>query len=124
MLNYTMRDFNSPEFKHHPFPVLKNLRRSEPLYRFESLGGRVTWMVTRYEDVLAILKDQRFVKDMRHALPPEAVAQVMSRSEARAMVRHHMLACDVPDHTRLRRLVSKVFTPRMMEQLRPRIQQI
>jgi len=119
-----MRDFNSPEFKHHPFPVLKNLRIAEPLYRCESLNGRPTWMVTRYEDVLAILKDQRFVKDIRHALPPEAAAQVLSRSEARAMVRHHMLACDVPDHTRLRRLVSKVFTPRMSKQLRDSIQQI
>jgi len=81
-------------------------------------------MVTRYEDVVAILKDQRFVKDIRHALPPEVAEQVMSRSEARAIIRHHLLASDVPDHTRLRRLVSQVFTPRMSEQLRNSIQQI
>jgi len=124
MYHYTMRDFNSPTFKHNPFPVLQNLRRTEPLYRFESLNGRPAWMVTHYADVLAILKDPRFVKDIRHALPPEIVARVLSRSEARATIRHHMLAADVPDHTRLRRLVSKVFTPRMSEQLRNSIQQI
>ncbi|HET8845157.1 MAG TPA: cytochrome P450 [Ktedonobacteraceae bacterium] len=124
MFPYTMKDFSSPEFKTDPFPVLKNLRITEPLYRFESLNGRPTWMLTRYEDVLAILKDPRFVKDVRHALSPEVAAKVMSHAQARVTLRHHMLASDVPDHTRLRRMVSKVFTPRMSEQLRGSIQQI
>src|SRR5690349_18511306 len=113
MFPYTMKDFSSPEFKNDPFPILKNLRITEPLYRFESLNGRPTWMLTRYEDVLAILKDPRFVKDVRHALSPEVAAKVMSHAQARVTLRHHMLASDVPDHTRLRRMVSKVFTPRM-----------
>src|SRR6266567_2899039 len=125
MPHYTITDFTSPELKQKPFPILKDLRTTAPLYRFELPDGRNAWMVTRYDDVLAILKDQRFVKDIRHALSPEVAAQVTSSSEAQMnMIRRHMLASDPPDHTRLRHLVSKAFTPRMIEQIRPRIQQI
>jgi cytochrome P450 len=125
MPHYTLTEFTSPKFKHDPFPILQDLRTTAPLYRYELSDGRTAWMVTRYDDVLAILKDSRFVKDIRHALPPEIAAQVTSHSEAQAnMIRHHMLSSDPPDHTRLRHLVSKAFTPRMIEQMRPRIQQI
>jgi cytochrome P450 len=125
MPRYTITDFTSPELKQNPFPILKDLRTTVPLYRFELPNGRSAWMVTRYDDVLAILKDPRFVKDIRHALPPEVAAQVTSSSEAQTnMIRRHMLSSDPPDHTRLRHLVSKAFTPRMIEQMRPRIQQI
>jgi cytochrome P450 len=125
MPGYTLTEFTSPAFKHNPFPILQALRTTAPLYRYELPDGRTAWMITRYDDVLAILKDPRFVKDIRHALPPEVAAQVTARSAEQAnMIRHHMLSSDPPDHTRLRHLVSKAFTPRMIEQLRPRIQQI
>jgi cytochrome P450 len=125
MPHYTITEFTSPEFKRDPFPILQDLRTTAPLYRYELPDGRTAWMVTRYDDVLAILKDQRFVKNIRHALPPEVATQVTSRSEGQvSMIRHHMLSSDPPDHTRLRHLVSKAFTPRMIEQMRPRIQQI
>ena len=82
-------------------------------------------MITSYEDVLAIIKDPRVVKDIRHVSASENVANFVSRSDAFGMlIRFHMLSSDPPDHTRLRRLVSKVFTPRMIEQLSPRIQDI
>ena len=124
MPHYTMRDFTSPDLKHQPLPVLKELRTTAPLYRFEMPNGQHAWMVTRYEDVLALIKDPRIVKDMRRVLPPESAAHVVSRSAALSLRRFHMLASDPPDHTRLRRLVSTVFTPRMIEQWRPRIQHI
>ncbi len=124
MSHYTMRDFTSPDLKQNPFPVLKELRTTAPLYRFEIPNGKHAWMVTRYDDVLAIIKDPRIVKDIRRVLPPESAASFISRSDALSMIRFHMLSSDPPDHTRLRRLVSKVFTPRMIEQLRPRVQQI
>src|SRR5579884_1236909 len=125
MPHYTMTEFTSPEFKHDPFPILQDLRTTAPLYRYTLPDGRTAWMVTHYDDVLAILKDPRFVKDIRHALPPETAAQVTARSEEQTnVIRRHMLSSDPPDHTRLRHLVSKAFTPRMIEQMRPRIQQI
>ena len=124
MPHYTMIDFTSPDLKQHPFLVLKDLRTTAPLYRFEMPNGKHAWMVTRYDDVLAIIKDPRIVKDIRRVLPPESAANFVSPSDALSMLRFHMLSSDPPDHTRLRRLVSKVFTPRMIEQLRPRIQHI
>jgi cytochrome P450 len=122
--HYTMIDFTSPDLKQHPFPVLKDLRTTAPLYRFEMPNGKHAWMVTRYDDVLALIKDPRIVKDIRRVLPAESATNFVSRSDALSMFRFHMLSSDPPDHTRLRRLVSKVFTPRMIEQWRLRIQHI
>jgi cytochrome P450 PksS len=74
------------------------------------------WIVTRYDDVVSILKDPRFSKDYIRAYPwiPHSM---------RAMFRH-LLSIDPPDHTRLRSLVQKAFTPRLIEGLRGRIQGI
>lgn len=124
MQNYTVIDFTSADLKKQPFPVLDDLRANAPLYRFEGANGGHAWMVTRYDDVLAILKDSRFGKDIRRVLPPEQTANFAPGSDTPSLFRFHMLSSDPPDHTRLRHLVSKVFTPRMIEQLRPRIQQI
>jgi cytochrome P450 len=124
MPHYTMIDFTSPDFKQDPFPAMRDLRTNTPMYRFELPNGQHAWMVTRYDDVLALIKDPRIVKDIRRVLPPESVANFVSHSDVLSMLRLHMLSSDPPDHTRLRRLVSKVFTPRMIEQLRPRISQI
>ena len=124
MPDYTMKDFTSPDLKQHPFPVLKDLRTAAPLYRFEISNRQHAWMITCYEDVLAILKDPRIVKDFRRVLPREGATNFVSHSDAQSLLRFHMLSSDPPDHTRLRRLVSKVFTPRTIEQLRPRIQHI
>ena len=78
------------------------------------------WVLTRYEDVVASLRDPRMIKEpiaafvaARFGLPAPPLGMGLS-----------MLDRDPPDHTRLRGLVSKAFTPRVIEQLRPHIQQI
>src|SRR5262249_55267046 len=83
--------------------------------------GRNAWLVTRYDDVAAVLKDARFIKDKRIALSPEQAArQPWVPSMLRAIERN-MLDVDPPDHTRLRALVQGAFTPRLIEKLRGRI---
>jgi len=74
------------------------------------------WVITRYDDVVSVLKDPRFSKDYIHKYPwiPPSI---------RAMFRN-LLTIDPPDHTRLRSLVQKAFTPRLIEGLRGRIQGI
>ncbi len=74
------------------------------------------WVVTRYDDVVRVLKDQRFSKDYVQKYPwvPPSI---------RAMFRN-LLTIDPPDHTRLRSLVQQAFTPRLMEELRDRIQRV
>jgi len=70
------------------------------------------WLLARYADVVASLTDARFSADRTKQGLPDAPENQLARS---------MLLSDPPDHTRLRALVSKAFTPRMVEQLRPRI---
>jgi pimeloyl-[acyl-carrier protein] synthase len=103
-----------PEFLADPYPMYHRLRAEEPVHH-SPLGF---WVLTRYDDVVAALRDPRLAK--------EAIAGFIA-ARFGAPVPHlglSMLDRDPPDHTRLRSLVSKAFTPRVVETLRPRIQQI
>jgi cytochrome P450 len=117
-------DLFDPAFKADPYPTYARLRSSAPVYRAALPDGRGVWLITRYEDVLAVLKDKRFVKDWRGALTPEQLAQVPPIPEVMKPLSRNMLDTDPPDHERLRALVSKAFTPRLIERLRPRVQAI
>jgi cytochrome P450 len=117
-------DLFDPSFKADPYPTYARLRSSAPVYRAALPDGRGVWLITRYDDVLAVLKDQRFVKDWRGALAPEQLAQVPPIPEVMKPLSQNMLDTDPPDHERLRALVSKAFTPRLIERLRPRVQAI
>jgi cytochrome P450 PksS len=124
MAQITLNDLFS--HKHNPYPFYAQLREQAPLARF-SWGGGEMWLVTAYDEVVAILKDPRFTLDIQKTKQPVNKQQTTSESESRYMPlawSRHLLNTDAPDHTRLRTLVSKAFTPRIIEQLRPRIQQI
>jgi cytochrome P450 len=86
--------------------------------------GRTVWLLTAYAEVEAAFADPRLVKEPRHAHAPDELARMPALPEETRYMRCNLLYRDPPDHTRLRRLVSKAFTPRMIEQLRPRIQAI
>ncbi len=83
-----------------------------------------TWLVTRYDDVVALLKDERFIKDRRAALTRDQAARQPWIPSAFRPLERNMLDVDPPDHTRLRGLVHKAFTPRLIEDLRGRIEAI
>ncbi|MFJ5258973.1 cytochrome P450 [Streptomyces sp. NPDC088387] len=102
----------------HPYDVYRRLRDSAPVHRVDGPDGSPAWLVTRYDDVRAALADPRLSLDKRHAgeggyrgfaLPPALDA--------------NLLNMDPPDHTRIRRLVGRAFTPRRVEQLRTPIRQ-
>jgi cytochrome P450 len=111
-------------FKANPYPAYAQLRSTEPVHRVTAPDGRGMWLVTRYEDVLAVFKDERFVKDFRNALTEEQLAGLPPIPEALRPLTRNMLDTDPPDHARLRALVQKAFTPRLIERMRPRIQSI
>lgn len=117
-------DLFDPIFKANPYPTYAQLRSSAPIHRITLPDGRGVWLVTRYEDVLAIFKDKRFVKDWRKVLTPEQLAQIPPIPQVMEPLSKNMLDTDPPDHERLRALVSKAFTPRLIERMRPRIQAI
>jgi cytochrome P450 len=112
-----MKSFNpmDPEFLADPYPTYHRLRADDPVHH-SPLGF---WVLTRYEDVAAVLRDPRFIKE-----PLAALVAARFGAEVPRGVGLSMLDRDPPDHTRLRSLVSKAFTPRVVEGLRLRIQKI
>ncbi|MEV7813994.1 cytochrome P450 [Streptomyces flaveolus] len=114
--------YGDPAFVADPFPLYRRLREEGPVRRAIIAGGLDAWLVTRYEDGLAALSDPRLSSDVRDASDPRLVEQ-LPEFERESMM-STMLRSDPPDHTRLRRLVSKAFTARRIAELRPRIQEI
>ena len=120
-------DLYSHEFRRSTHETYARMRDESPVHRQPGLDGETPiWFVTRYEDVVALLTDnERFVVDPRLALTPEELAALHEGGpEPDERVNENLLSKDGDDHRRLRRLVTKAFTPRIVEQLRPRIQEI
>ena len=112
-----------PEARADPYPLYKRLREEDPVHWSEALDA---WVLTRYDDVVAILRDPRFSADRRgarnrYAQEAMAAAEEHGGPLARA---NTMLTADPPEHTRMRLLISKAFLPRAVEKLRPHIQDI
>ena len=108
----------------NPYRTYSHLRTTAPLYWADSFRAGA-WLVTRYADVLAGLHDSRLSSKRSHtltaALPPEVQSEFTPFNE---MFSRWMLFLDPPEHTRLRKLLNKEFTPNMIQRLRPRIQQV
>ena len=117
-------DLFDPAFTVNPYPTYARLRSTAPVHRAALPDGRGVWLITRYDDVLAVLKDERFVKDWRKVMTPEQLDQVPAIPEVMKPLSRNMLDTDPPDHERLRALVSKAFTPRLIERMRGRVQAI
>ncbi len=115
-------DLASPVFKANPYPFYARLRDEAPVWRTTLRDRRTAWLVTRYEDVARLLKDDTFVKDKLNAMDPEQRAKTPWVPGFLKPLERNMLDLDDPDHLRLRALVSKAFTPRLIERLRGRIE--
>ncbi|HEV8659831.1 MAG TPA: cytochrome P450 [Thermoanaerobaculia bacterium] len=115
MAQIKLPDLASPRFKADPHPLYARLRAEAPVYRARAFF-LPAWIVTRYDDVLVVLKDQRFSKDFTSRMPwiPQSI---------HALTRN-LLSLDPPDHTRLRALVNKAFTPSVADRLHARIQSV
>ncbi|GLV53731.1 cytochrome P450 [Dictyobacter sp. S3.2.2.5] len=110
--------------KHNPYPIYAQLREQVPLARFRWMGTDM-WLLAGYDQATTILKDPRFTMDWQKVQPAQTGrSDDVASSYMPLAWSKHLLNTDPPDHTRLRTLVSKAFIPRMIEQLRPRIQQL
>jgi cytochrome P450 len=101
-----------------PLEFFARLRESRPVAPVRMPGYGRAWIVTRYADVRTVLTDPRLAKDV-HRWPGGG----RTRPSEATGVYAHMLHADPPEHTRLRRLVQKAFTPRRAA-LRPRAEEI
>jgi cytochrome P450 len=116
-----------PAFKATSYREYARLRAEDPVHRTEFPDGRPLWLITRYDDAVAVLKDPRFLKDWRSAMTEEQTAQMdkqLANIGSLRLLSTHMLNTDPPAHTRLRTLVHKAFSPHLIEGLRGRIQSI
>ncbi len=112
-------------FGQDPYPAYRRLRDEDPVHWSEAWGA---WLITRYDDVVATLRDhERFssrgrLVELIYALPADAQADA-------GPLREHfstsgLIHSDPPDHTRMRSLISKAFSPRTIAALEPRIARI
>ena len=113
-------DFSDPAVQADPYPIYAGLRRDHPV----NWDGR-TWVISRYEDITALLNDPRMSSARTDqtfgVLPPDVQAEL---TPMRTIMTSRMLLSDPPKHTRLKNIVNKAFTPRMIEGRRERLQQI
>lgn len=103
------------DFTANPHPYYAELRADGPVHAVRTDDFDRVWLVVGYDEARAVLADQRFGKDWRKLPGQTAVGDPINAN---------MLEMDAPDHTRLRKLVAREFTPRRIEALRPRVQQI
>jgi len=109
-----------PGFTDDPYPHYAELRAADPVHA-TPFG---VWMLFAYDDVVRVLREPGLSVDERnaHDTPLTELANSVVGPDRRRQGEHAMINRDPPDHTRLRRLVSKAFTPRTVQQLEGRVQ--
>lgn len=108
-----------PSFVDDPYPVLAEIREATPVFRNETTGQ---WVLTRFADVHETLRDRRLGRSYTHLYSHAELGRDEPDTRWAAFHQHErwsLLCLEPPDHTRIRRLVSKVFTPKAVAALRP-----
>jgi cytochrome P450 len=119
-------DLFGAQFKAKAYETYARMRAEMPVYRrVSSMGSGATCYITRYDDAVAILRDhKRFVKDARNTMTEAERAALPAEPPLLSLLSRHMLNADGAQHTRLRALVNKAFTTRMVEQMAGQIESI
>jgi len=115
-------DVSDPGFIADPYPVLNELRETTPIYWSEAAGH---WVITRFSDVQETLRDRRLGRNYTHLYSHASLGRAEPDSRWSAFQQHEqwsLLCLEPPDHTRIRRLVAKVFTPKSVAAIRPTVQ--
>ena len=114
----------TPQFVQEPYPIYRQLREADPVHWSDAWQ---CWLLTRYDDVAETMRDFRSFSNVGTTtryldqLPPESLDKVRPLYEHFTSGQSRL---DPPDHTRVRAVTSKAFTPRVVEAMRPRIEQI
>ncbi|MFC9629403.1 cytochrome P450 [Streptomyces mirabilis] len=114
----------NPEFLANPYPAYAELRERGRVHYYEPTDQ---WLVPHHADVSALLRERRLGRTYQHRYTHEDFGRTAPPPEHEpfhVLNDHGMLDLEPPDHTRIRRLVSKAFTPRTVEQLRPYVDRL
>lgn len=107
------------DYKANPYAYYARLREESPVHKTLLPTGDEVYLVTRFDDVQAGLKDSRLVKNIRNARPPRMLDKLgLNLSNT------NMLKADPPEHTRLRKLANDAFKPKYINQMRRHIEEI
>src|SRR5688572_22637325 len=120
---FVRHSLGHPGFVTNPYPLYRRLRERDPVRRDPVAP---VWVLTRYDDTFTMLRDPRFRKDPFAGirLPPAVREQLgvpVAEAFRASLETVSMLFLDPPQHTRIRAIFTKTFTPRRIENLRPRI---
>jgi cytochrome P450 len=110
-----------PEFTFDPYPFYDGMRNEAPIRKAIHFGLPV-WYVTGYEEARQLLADPRLKHNRSHATPESREKGPWLFMSEQLGFSRFMLALDAPDHTRLRNMINKVFTPRRVDEMRPWIE--
>lgn len=116
-------DVDDPSFIADPYPVLNELREATPIFWNERSGQ---WTLTRFSDVYETLRDRRLGRSYSHLYTHAQLGRAEPDARWAAFMQHErwsLLCLEPPDHTRIRRLVSKVFTPKAVTAMRSQIEE-
>lgn len=113
----------SAQFKEDAYEIYKESRKMQPILFVNKTELGAEWLITRYEDALPLLKDNRLKKDPANVFSQDTLNVFLTVDNSDHLTTH-MLNSDQPNHNRLRSLVQKVFTPKMIAQLEGRIKHI
>ncbi|MEJ8281838.1 cytochrome P450 family protein [Pseudonocardia spirodelae] len=121
-------DLMDPAVTADPYTAYGRMREQAPTTTVTMLGSPPAVLVTRYDDVRTVLTDPRFVTDPALAGGPDTREQIMAQmgvpDDVAAYLLRTILTTDGAEHTRLRKLVSRAFTVKRVQGLRPRVEQI
>jgi cytochrome P450 len=124
MTRITDVDLTSPAFRADPYPTYARWRAEASVCRVKLPDKQTAWFVTRYDDAVTVLKDPRFANDRQKVMTPELAARLPWTPTVVKRLSRMMLNLDAPDHTRLRALVHKAFTPGLVSNMVGRIQSL
>ncbi|AVP48391.1 cytochrome P450 family protein [Bacillus cereus] len=113
----------SAQFKEDAYEIYKESRKKQPILFVNQVEIGKEWLITRYEDALPLLKENRLKKDWTNVFSQDIKNMYLSVDNSDHLTTH-MLNSDPPNHSRLRSLVQKAFTPKMIAQLDGRIERI
>ncbi|MBI1257080.1 MAG: cytochrome P450 [Chloroflexi bacterium] len=119
-------DISSVEYRQDPYSVYRQVREENAISMVTGLGGGKSYFLSRYDDVVSVLKDTRFSNE-RHKVSESSGLKLLDAwwmpNIFKAMS-NSMIMVDDPSHARLRNLVHKAFTPRMIQQMGTRVEEI
>jgi len=116
----------SESFTQNPYPVFQHFREHSPIEHVIMPDGKTAWMIFSYEAAVVALKEERFIKDASKLTIEEEDEEKAEQALAyqTSFFSKHLLEVDPPDHHRLRSLVQRAFTPRMVANLQPKIEAV